>query len=246
MSTKRSPKSEMPGCHPYGDWQLAPEGAAIHPGEKTAVIADVHLGYEWARGLAGDCVPAHSLAETLEQLESLLARAPINRLVVAGDLVECPRRCARTSADIARLADWLNACGVSLVLLEGNHDRSLAWMTRTQPLDAGLGKLGPTLGKKLLVGGWTIVHGHQPAAGRRLITGHHHPVLRVAGRAAPCFLAAVDRIILPAFSRNAAGLDVFTARIPETWRRHSFRCLVSTGSGLLDFGPLDELSSRRP
>ena len=87
---KASPESEMPGCHPCGDWQLAPEGAAIHPGEKTAVIADVHLGYEWARGLAGDCVPAHSLAETLEQLESLLARAPIDRLVVAGDLVECP------------------------------------------------------------------------------------------------------------------------------------------------------------
>ncbi len=245
MNTKRSPKSEMAGCHPCGDWHLAPEGAAIHPGEKTAVIADVHLGYEWARGLAGDCVPAHSLAETLVQLESLLARASIDRLVVAGDLVECPRRCSRTSADIARLADWLNARGVSLVLLEGNHDRSLAWMTRPQRLEAGLGKLGPTLGKTLLVGGWTIAHGHQPAAGRRLIMGHHHPVLRAAGRAAPCFLAAVDRIILPAFSRNAAGLDVFTARIPETWRRHSFRCLVSTGSSLLDFGPLNELSSRR-
>ena len=118
----------------------------------------------------------------------------------------------------------------SLLLLEGNHDRSLAWMTRTQPVEAVLGAQGPTLDRELLVAGWTIAHGHRPAAGRRLITGHHHPVLRVAGRAAPCFLAAVDRIILPAFSHNAAGLDVFTARIPETWRRHSFRCLVSTGS----------------
>jgi uncharacterized protein len=245
MSTKLSPKSEMPGCRPCGEWQLAPEGAAIHPGEKTAVIADVHLGYEWARGLAGDCVPAHSLAETLVQLERLLARAPIDRLVVAGDLVECPRHCARTAADIARLADWLNARGVSLLLLEGNHDRSLAWMTRTQPVEGGLGAPGPTLDRTLLVAGWTIAHGHRPAAGRRLITGHHHPVLRVAGRAAPCFLAAADRIILPAFSHNAAGLDVFTARLPEPWRRHSFRCLASTGTDLLDFGPLDELSSRR-
>jgi putative SbcD/Mre11-related phosphoesterase len=245
MSTKLSPRSEMPGCSPCGVWQLAPEGAAIHPGEKMAVIADVHLGYEWARGMAGDCIPAHSLAETLEQLERVLARAPINRLVVAGDLVECPRRCSRTAADIARLADWLRARGVSLLLLEGNHDRSIAWMTRTQLLDAGRCSLGPTLGRKLLVAGWTIAHGHQPNAGRRLITGHHHPVLRLAGRAAPCFLAAVDRIILPAFSYNAAGLDLFTARIPETWRRHSFRCLASTGTGLLDFGPLADLSARR-
>jgi putative SbcD/Mre11-related phosphoesterase len=245
MSTKPSPKIELPGCHPCGEWQLAPEGAAIHPGEKTAVIADVHLGYEWARGLAGDCVPAHSLAETLEQLASLLARASIDRLVVAGDLVECPRRCFRTAADIARLADWLNARGVSLLPIEGNHDRSLAWMTRPQPLEAGPGALVPTLGRTLQVAGWTIAHGHRPAAGRRSITGHHHPVLRVSGRTAPCFLAAVDRIILPAFSHNAAGLDVLTARIPETWRQHSFRCLASTGTGLLDFGPLDELPSRR-
>ena len=49
-------------------WRLAPEGAAIHLGERTAVIADVHLGYEWARGSAGDCVPAYSLDETLSRL----------------------------------------------------------------------------------------------------------------------------------------------------------------------------------
>ena len=75
-------------------WQLTPEGGAIHPGERIAVIADVHLGYEWARGAAGDCVPAHSLAETLKKLERLLERSPIDRLVVAGDLVESPRPCA--------------------------------------------------------------------------------------------------------------------------------------------------------
>ena len=71
-------------------------------GERTAVIADVHLGYEWARGSAGDCVPAHSLDETLARLERLLDRAPIARLVVAGDLVESPRPCRRTAADLRR------------------------------------------------------------------------------------------------------------------------------------------------
>jgi metallophosphoesterase superfamily enzyme len=69
-------------------WGLAPEGAAVHPGERLAVIADVHLGYEWARASGGDMVPAHSLAETLAKLTTLLDRARIGRLVVAGDLVE--------------------------------------------------------------------------------------------------------------------------------------------------------------
>ena len=63
------------GLCAFDDWWLTPEGAAIHPGEQTAVVADLHLGYEWARGAAGDCVIAHSLDETLARLALVLARA---------------------------------------------------------------------------------------------------------------------------------------------------------------------------
>src|SRR5215212_8334716 len=96
-------------------WCLAPEGAAVHPGERLAVIADVHLGYEWARATRGDVVPAHSLAETLAKLATLLARLRIERLVVAGDLVESRRRCPRTAHDVAGLTSWLAARGVELI-----------------------------------------------------------------------------------------------------------------------------------
>src|SRR5215212_10658624 len=88
-------------------WCLAPEGAAVHPGERLAVIADVHLGYEWARARGGDVIPAHSLAETLAKLTTLLARVRVERLVVAGDLVESPRPCPQTARDVARLRAWL-------------------------------------------------------------------------------------------------------------------------------------------
>src|SRR5437879_10970653 len=98
-----------------GGWWLTPEAAAIHPAERTAVIADVHLGYEWARGSGGDCVPAHSLRETLGKLTTLLERARIERLIVAGDLVESPARNLRTETDLRRLADWLGARGVELI-----------------------------------------------------------------------------------------------------------------------------------
>jgi uncharacterized protein len=223
-------------------WQLTPEGGAIHPGERIAVIADVHLGYEWARGAAGDCVPAHSLAETLKKLERLLERSPIDRLVVAGDLVESPRPCARTAADLARLARWLGERGVRLVLIEGNHDRSLAGMAREKGLDAV--EPAPVLQSHLLVAGWTIAHGHRLVPAARLISGHHHPVLRVSGHSAPCFLVGDGRIILPAFSGNAAGLDVASARLPDGWLRSSLRCFASTGGDLLDFGPLKTLHSR--
>ena len=107
----------------FEGWWLTPEGAAIHPHEQTAVIADLHLGYEWARGHAGDCVIAHSLNETLARLTTLLDRAAIARLVVAGDLVESSHPCRNTADDVRRLGDWLAGRGVSLVAVEGNHDR---------------------------------------------------------------------------------------------------------------------------
>jgi putative SbcD/Mre11-related phosphoesterase len=215
------------GAFEFGSWQLAPEGAAIHREERTAVIADVHLGYEWARGSAGDCVPAHSLRETLARLEHLFAGQPIARLVVAGDLVESPRPCPRTAADLRRLRDWLERLGVSLTILDGNHDRSLS------------------LPATCTIGGWTIGHGHRPLPGDRTISGHFHPAVRIAGSSTPCFLTGPGRIILPAFSPNAAGLDVVTARVPPEWLEAPLRCIASSGDNLLDLGPLRMLRRQR-
>ncbi|MGC8641793.1 MAG: metallophosphoesterase [Isosphaeraceae bacterium] len=234
-----------------GDWRLTPEGGVLHCGERTAVIADVHLGYEWARGAAGDCIPAHSLAETLAKLDSMLSRGPVERLVVAGDLVESPRPCSRTAAELARLVRWLEARQVRLMPLLGNHDRSLGVMIKENiAIPDGYDEALPS---RLEVAGWTIAHGHLPSSAPRLIMGHHHPVLWVAGHPAPCFLVGGTRIILPAFSANAAGLDVSSARWPSSWRSDSMRCFVSTGTEVLDFGPLetlpariDSLSSRSP
>ena len=209
-------------------WRLMPEGAAVHPGERLAVVADVHLGYEWARGNSGDCLPAHSLAETLAKLSRLFARAEIDRLVVAGDMVESPGPCRRTAADLSQLSRWLADRGVSLLRLEGNHDPR-----RRPPLPA-----------TLEVDGWTIAHGHRPVAAPRTITGHDHPVFRAGGVSAPCFLVSSSTIVLPAFSPNAAGANVAGESIPSAWRQGSLRCVVAGDPDCLDFGRLSELRQR--
>ena len=223
---------------PFADWQLTPEGAAIHAGEKTAVFADVHLGYEWARGAAGDSVIAHSLDETVARLTRALERAPVDRVIVAGDLVESPRPCRRTGDDVRRLREWLDARGVCLVILEGNHDRSLA-----RP-GGNPAKHTEAMHPTAKIAGWTVGHGHLPIRGDRTISGHHHPVLRVERTVAPCFLVGPRRIVLPAFSSNTAGVDVATAAVPKSWLDVSLKCVASTGSELLDFGPLTDLRRR--
>jgi putative SbcD/Mre11-related phosphoesterase len=223
----------------FDGWLLSPEGAAIHPCERTAVIADVHLGYEWARGASGDYVPAHTLEETLERLALVLDRAPISRMIVAGDLVESARPCPRTDHDIRRLRAWLRARSIRLTVLAGNHDR------RRPPADSSTPAEPPLLPDCLTVANWTIGHGDHPIAGSHTISGHHHPALKLAGTTAPCFLLGPGRIILPAFSQNAAGFDLLTAALPRVWLRSGFRCVASTGEELLDFGSLSELRRLR-
>jgi putative SbcD/Mre11-related phosphoesterase len=239
----RARATSGPGVFAFGTWLFTPEGAAIHPGERTAVVADVHLGYEWARGAAGDCVPAHSLEETMARLAPVLARARIARLIVAGDLVESSRPCARTAADVRRLIDWLRSRGVTLLALEGNHDRGHVARARLPSSDAFpfATTEGSGLPASCTVDGWTIAHGHRPIVGDRTVSGHFHPVLRAESFAALCFLAGPDRIVLPAFSANAAGCDVLAGPIPADWLDESLRCIAGAGSELLDFGPLPAL-----
>jgi metallophosphoesterase superfamily enzyme len=208
-------------------WLLDPDGAAVHPGERTAVVADVHLGYEWARGSGGDCLPAHSLAETLAKLGRVLERAPIaiDRLVVAGDLVESRKFCARTRRDVAALTAWLLDRGVELVSLLGNHDPPRR----------------PAAPETLDVGGWTVAHGHRRVAGPRTVSGHHHPVLRAAGLTAPCFVVGNASILLPAFSPNAAGVSLAGLGLSVGPDGSPLRCVAAAGGTLLDFGPVSDL-----
>ena len=206
-------------------WQLTPEGAAVHPGERLAVIADVHLGYEWARAAGGDCLPPHSLAETLGKLARLLDRASIGRLVVAGDLVESSAPCRRTAADLRALFGWLLDRGVELIPVLGNHDPQGA---KAPPLT-------------FAVDGWTIAHGHRAIRAKKSISGHHHPVLRAEGLTAPCFLIGPSTIVLPAFTPNAAGLPVGSPGTPPSWLAENLRCIAGLGNELLDFGPLPDL-----
>ncbi len=209
-------------------WNLVPEGAMVHRQLGTAVISDVHLGYEWARGSAGDMVPAHSLAETLKRLTLLTQRFPIQKLVVAGDLVESASACARTWQDVSSLVRWLTERSIELVHIHGNHE----------------GHEPTHLPLQIELGGWGIAHGHRPLRAGRWIIGHHHPALRVEEISAPCFLVHPQWIVLPAFSSNAAGLDVIGRGLPGNLRELDFQCIVPAEGQLLDFGNLVALRAR--
>jgi uncharacterized protein len=211
----------------HQDWLLTAERAAVYLPEATAVIADVHLGYDRARRRGGEAVPLTDLDAALGGLRRLVARTDVRRLVVAGDLFEDGRLCGGA----AELLRWFVDLRVELTaVVLGNHDR------RLQGADAAL----PVVGEASL-GPWRVVHGDGRLPRGPVVSGHVHPYLRWGPKvAAPCFLVGANRLILPAFSEDAAGVNVLG---DPRWRR--FRCCAVAGEDVLDFGELGALPKSR-
>ena len=206
------------------DWLLTPFRLAVHSATKTAVVADLHLGYSQARRRSGDAVPLVSIETQLLPLRQACAALEIRELVVAGDLFE-----SGLDADsIRRFRAVVDECRLRLTgVVPGNHDRG--WRDFALEL--------PMMPDGIDIGGWRIVHGDGPVSGDRILCGHHHPAWRSAGRTMPCYLVGPNRLVLPAFSTDAAGGDV-RSRWP------GYRAIVIEKDRLVDRGILRVAAGR--
>jgi metallophosphoesterase superfamily enzyme len=174
------------------EWMLTPYRLAVHEPTKTAVLADPHLGYNDARRRAGDAVPHVSLDEQLAPLKQACAVLDLAALVVAGDLCE-----ARLDAEIVeQIRRGIADCGLELrAVVPGNHDRRWADFRDKLPMHP----------EGFSLGAWTIVHGDRTLPEGPVVMGHVHPVWRRGSLVEPCYLVRPNRLVLPAFSRDAAG-----------------------------------------
>ncbi len=207
---------------PLQDWLFTPERVAIHLPTATGVLADLHLGYDDARRSGGEAVPTIPLQDLLSPLQAVKTRHSIQRILIAGDLLE--KRLPDGFMD--ELLNALQDFGLELAgVVPGNHDRRLNATTI------------PILPDGFSLGGWRVIHGDRPVQADRVIQGHWHPCLRLpGGQSAPCYLVRADHIILPAFSADAAGVHVLTQL---KW--NDYACHVCTGGKVLDFGTVREL-----
>lgn len=204
------------------EWRLTPYRLAVHEPTRTAVIADPHLGYNDARRRSGDAIPLLSFEDQLAPLKRACAVFDLADLVVAGDLCE-----ARLDEEIvARFDAFVKECGLFVrAIVPGNHDRGWAKFD---------GRL-PMFPDGYALGSWTVIHGDRPMEAERTVMGHAHPAWRAGSRMQACYLAKADRLVLPAFSHDAAGGAV--NRTP-LWT--GYRAIAIDGDQLIDRGLLTE------
>ncbi|MDR3405205.1 MAG: metallophosphoesterase family protein [Chthoniobacter sp.] len=196
---------------------------------RTLAVADLHLGYAWAHRAEGQLLPVDTGEDSTERLLKLIERYRPEEVVLLGDIVH-------RAVDVPALHTELRWLALTvgerarLRLIGGNHDRELAATLATAGIVLEIddsASVGPHL----------LLHGdegdesaaesrlsEQAAMGGRVILGHEHPAIGLSDGVAshvkcPCFVTGANFLILPAFSRWAAGSDVHTYRFMSPYAR---------------------------
>ena len=222
-----------------GRW-AHPSGALWLPQLRTALLADVHLGYGWALRRRGQLGPVQD-GGLRRKLLSIAEELRPASLVFLGDLVHAPRPTMQEREFVVSVLREL-AANTELICVRGNHDRGFE---RDYP------ELALTLVPEWSGAGLLAMHGDRIPASvdGHLTVGHLHPALGIvddagASQKVPVFLTGERATVLPAFSTLAAGFDV-RSRLPDdllAWFQSSEPCVVAaTGKRVVRLGSLARL-----
>jgi DNA ligase-associated metallophosphoesterase len=189
------------------------EGALWWPGERTLVVADLHLekGSSFAR--RGQLLPPYDTAATLRRLALVVARMAPARIIALGDSFH-DRQGGERLCEADRVALQELTAATEWIWIAGNHDPE-------PPRD-----LGGWSTHELAIGPLTFRHEPRTAAKAGEIAGHLHPAARVVGRGRSirrrCFAGDGRRLVMPAFGALAGGLNVLDAAFRPLFDGHAF------------------------
>ncbi len=224
---------------------------AYLPEELTAVISDLHLGFEQEMNLRGLFLPKLQLKHVEGMVDKIIATYDPERIIINGDFKHAfSKNFPQEWSDAKHFIDRYSH-RVELVFIRGNHDNYLSAILSTRNI---------VLRDSIRLGNFYIYHGDKDLGLKGFtILGHEHPsiVLRdsVGGSyKMPVFAysSKENLLLLPALSFFSSGADLSTSLISEEHftpvlknvDQDSFRVFAITEEyGLIDLGSLSDLRS---
>ncbi|RBI61049.1 metallophosphoesterase [halophilic archaeon] len=214
--------------------------AVYLPAADALVLADLHVGRD---AVANVELPLGERADLTGRLDALLDRFAPAEVVFAGDVLQAFDHVPDgVEATVTALRRRVADAGADLTVVRGNHD-------------AMLGTVVDHRDEYRLADDTLVCHGHETPDGTapRYVVGHDHPAIEIEGRKRPCYLwgpdvyAGSDVLVLPAFTRLAAGVVVNRLSgsdfdSPLVTRANDFRPIVrdEDGDETYRFPPLGE------
>jgi len=202
--------------------RLVPDasGALWWPGERTLVVADLHLEKGSAYAAAGrSMLPPYDTRATVEKLAQLMRRYSPKRLIALGDSFHDGEAGGRLSGDDrARLLRLTSA--TEMIWIAGNHD------------PAPPANLGGVVMEVFSSGGLTFQHLPEGRTAGE-VAGHLHPKASVVVRGRKvtrrCFVTDGAKLVLPAFGAFTGGLSVMDQAFVALFRRRFHAWMLGDG-----------------
>lgn len=191
-------------------------GALWLPDDRTALVAELHLGTIWThrrRGQVGTIISG----SVEQRLDHLLNELHPEQIIVMGDLVHSTRFSLSERDGVERALNDLQS-KTRVVLLRGTHERAFERDFAHLRIPV-IGRWNGTVA--------TATHGDRIpddiSEDRMLLMGHWHPTVSICDAAGaiqrlPAFLVYPRFVILPAFSPFAVGFDIGRGLPPELGR----------------------------
>jgi len=172
----------------------------------TAVLGDLHLGYESALEEEGMYIPRINTESIRDAMNNVLSEYEPKRVVLLGDIKHDFKRLKREARDeVRKIVDLLMEAS-DVIVVKGNHDNFLQNI---------LSDVGLMAVDYVDMGGFRMEHGHTDSKVRPVIIGHEHPSVRIPGAMSGgikihCFVHQKKDgvIVLPPFSPFSAGNDL--------------------------------------
>lgn len=173
---------------------------------RTAVLGDLHLGYEKALEDEGLYLPRTNTETIRKALNRILSKYEPEHVVLLGDIKHDFRRSKfEAREEVTRVMRLLTEAA-QVTVIKGNHDNFL---------QNTLNETGLMLVDYADICGFRLEHGHVDSGVRPVIIGHEHPSVRIPGAVSggmklQCFVHAKEDgvIVLPPFSPLSSGNDL--------------------------------------
>jgi putative SbcD/Mre11-related phosphoesterase len=179
-------------------------------GGPTAVLGDLHLGYESSLEDEGLYIPRINTDSITDSLNRMLSRYEPSRVVLLGDIKHDFKRSGREGREEVRRVLSLLREAAEVTVVKGNHDNFLQNI---------LSDTGLLVADYVDMEGFRLEHGHADTGKRPVIIGHEHPSVRIPGAVSGgmkihCFVHQRNDgvIVLPPFSPFSSGSDLSADR----------------------------------